>query len=132
MSIDRQALNRDRERIGALVKAKQHEIEQPFRDVVRVEPSPVFNFVSLADMQKASAQDPRQFSFHHETRGNGDTAQAAFDDWEAKLRIPHGEILYWRAEPEIDYSIDFASGKAVWRVYSRYAVLKPASPEENE
>lgn len=125
MSIDRQPLNRDRERVGVLLKAQQSELERPFAKVMRHDPSETSSFVGLPHMGKAKAHEAPKFSFHHETRGHGDTAQEAFDDWKAKLKIPHGEILYWRAEPEINYSIDFASGKAHWRVYSRYVVLKP-------
>lgn len=125
MSIDRAALNQEREAATLLLKAEQDSIENVFTKVLRSGGHFAGRFIGIAEAKKEEEKENLKFSFHHETRGRGDTAQAALDDWKSKLRRPHGEVLYWRTEPEIDYHINFDARTAIWLVYSRYAVLKP-------
>lgn len=65
---------------------------------------------------------------HKECFGKGKTAQEALDDWSDKLaQLPQsGDRLFWRVNPEIDWSFNFETNAPVWKVYARLAIFETA------
>lgn len=70
------------------------------------------------------APDARIFE-HAVVKGFGESPEEAISHWKDELaRQPQaGRLLFWRVRPEVQWSRDFRTGRNIWGIYSRLAVV---------
>lgn len=120
MSFDRDALDLERNAGDAQLKLLASQFERGFDEVKVAEPAIMRYTTAVEPMPEYTTIE------NIEIKGMGDTLAEALKEWEQNLaNAPQsGKMLYWRVQPECDWTRDFRMAKTIWRAFARIAVLQ--------